>query len=595
MSELHAAEWWTGVIGRLDEEPLERLAEEVGVSSEQLEDALAQLDEGDAITETAAWPEIVRRIRSGGSIRQTARCFQTSPRRIRRGLARTAVRVAGVDVVGTAHPAMEGITEELGKVPDGVLARRCGVTVEAVQGERRRLGIDAFRPAPSPERTAARRKGLKLAAPKRPKAQKVWQREDVDTQVVHRSTKRRIGGGRASAAPPLPTAGFAKGLQLPAPKQTPAPSRSMGERGWATPPPTSRSPDDDARSGRGRVRRRVVRSDADPIAAALGRKTSAVESSPPSRRTTERAGRRRRVARPPRDSDSDPSDPSDPPAPCSVGDRALHFGYDGGSSRTLRVRAEAPSPRLPIGGARSSPRLPAGIVAFPPKTMQNRRPQDGTTGALGSALQSSHGVRAMHTDQSSLETLGVLLNTELPSVPKPPSLPGLGTAWLSRARGPVGAPPTAAVVVSPAASSRPSMATTPAPEATRLVEQAGRTARASARSMQKMRHPRREKKATAGGTMPTATVAAAVPIASLKAYEAALLGGTAILHDSIRVTKHGLFADRVPEVWRVRAGHDVLPIVALCYSMLEAVLLIQGEVEPKMLQNLSVWSDGPLR
>ena len=310
MSDLQETDWWAGFVLRLEDESLAMLASELEVAPDALEAALAQVDNGEAITATPAWPEIVRRIRSGASIRHTARRFQTSPRRIRRGLARTAVRVGGMDVDEAGHPALKAVADELGKTPDGVLARQCGLTVEAVQGERRRLGIKAFRPAPSPERAAARRKGIKPAPPKRSKAQKVWQREDVETQVVHRSSKRRVFGP-GSGASASPAAGFANGLRLPVPKSKPS-SAPSGERGWAAPPSgTVRDEDGSNQPGsRSRVRRRVVRTEADPIAAALGRTSRAVETSDAVPRSNERSVRRRRVARRSPSPDSDRSDPS---------------------------------------------------------------------------------------------------------------------------------------------------------------------------------------------------------------------------------------------------------------------------------------------
>ena len=92
----------------------------------------------------------------------------------------------------------------------------------------------------------------------------------------------------------------------------------------------------------------------------------------------------------------------------------------------------------------------------------------------------------------------------------------------------------------------------------------------------------------------TAPVSEPRPVASLAAYHAALDGSKALLHQSVHVTDKGVFADRVPDVWRVRAGRNVLPVVAFCHSMLEAVLLVQAELDAGQMQNLSVWSDGPL-
>ncbi len=82
------------------------------------------------------------------------------------------------------------------------------------------------------------------------------------------------------------------------------------------------------------------------------------------------------------------------------------------------------------------------------------------------------------------------------------------------------------------------------------------------------------------------------PVASAAAYHAATLGMTVVRHASIEVTDAGVFAAEVPEVWRVRAGSRQLPLVAVCFSMLEAILLVEPKLDKKQLQSLSVWSDG---
>ena len=585
MGDLTETDWWLAFTERLTDESLDLLAAEFSVSVEDLEKALAGLDDGDAITDTPGWSEIVRRVRAGRSIRQTARCFQTSPRRIRRGLARTAVRVAGVDVGADGHPAMEDIADDLGKIPDGVLARRCGVTVEAIQGERRRLGIDAFRPAPSPERAAARRKGLKLAAPKRAKPQKVWQREEVDTQVVHRPNKRRVGPGRTPAVSvPKPTTGFAKGLQLPTLKPSSGSTRSMGERGWSAPP--SSGPDSTVSDGRGRTRRRVVRADADPIAAALGRKSASVETSSVTRPAKERTARRRRVARPARSSDKDGSDtgpPSDTNAPL----------YRSTGATNVSVVASLSTPGIVI---------PTATVHHLPVT-----PDSVDSGKRRASVS---GDESLSSDASVAIAAVPSRDAFLPSVPGVPGLPSIALvavpsvevtretpSHLSNSRS------TRAVsnITSPAVStpSAPLPANTARSEpAVKIVQHD----RGSGTLQPASQHPsgatvreqiRRAPHKSATRTAP-ASAAAPRPIASLAAYRAALDGAKALLHKSIRVTEDGVYADRVPEIWKVRAGREVLPVVALCHSMLEAVLLVQTELDAAQMQNLSVWSDGAL-
>ena len=120
------------MVHRLGSEPASELAAELGLAITEIEDALAECDEGGAISETPGWLEIVRRIEGGMSLRDTARRFQTSPRRIRRGLARAAIRVGGESVGEDGVAALAAVVERLGQESDAVLARECGVTVEAV-------------------------------------------------------------------------------------------------------------------------------------------------------------------------------------------------------------------------------------------------------------------------------------------------------------------------------------------------------------------------------------------------------------------------------------------------------------------------------
>jgi len=301
---LRNTDWWSGLVDRVVEEPLSLLAREFGAPVDDVEAALAELDDGDAITDTPAWPEIVRRVRDGGSLRDTARRFGTSPRRIRRGLARSAVRVSGTNLDEAGVPGLQAFSEELGKVPDGAIAEKAGVTVEAVQGERRRLGITAFRPRPAPRRRRER-PTPERPPQRRPKTQKVWQREEVATQVVHRPARRKV---ETTERETPAMAGFAKGLRLPtlrAPAESGSPSSSR--RGLRS--EGSRRTEGGRRGESGRsqgLRRRVVvRNDADPIANALAearpaeptkRKTSMLRREPDTETRTGTRTRRRRVA-----------------------------------------------------------------------------------------------------------------------------------------------------------------------------------------------------------------------------------------------------------------------------------------------------------
>jgi hypothetical protein len=128
-----------------------------------------------AFNDDPRWEETVRRLLAGEPIRQIAASLKTKPRRLRRAFARAGVRAAGANLDRAGVLALVAYRNRLGKEPDTTLARAAGVTPEAVQGERRRLGIAAFRPAPLVRLTEAERswiEGLDLAAagiPRRPR------------------------------------------------------------------------------------------------------------------------------------------------------------------------------------------------------------------------------------------------------------------------------------------------------------------------------------------------------------------------------------------------------------------------------------------
>jgi len=144
--EVRLADWWPELMGRVADESLADLADEYGVELASVEAGLAaELAEG-PVTESVWWPEACRRIEAGGSLRQVARSFGTNPRRVRRGLARSGLRAGGRDL-REGVPELRAHVNRLGKVPDVVIARDAGVSVEAVKGERRRLKIEAYRPA----------------------------------------------------------------------------------------------------------------------------------------------------------------------------------------------------------------------------------------------------------------------------------------------------------------------------------------------------------------------------------------------------------------------------------------------------------------
>ncbi len=101
-----------------------------------------------AFNDDPAWPRALARLLAGESIRSIAATLGTNPRRLRRAFARAGVRVAGANVDRAGVPALSSFRARLGREPDGQIAKEAGVTPQAVQGERRRLGIGPFKPAP---------------------------------------------------------------------------------------------------------------------------------------------------------------------------------------------------------------------------------------------------------------------------------------------------------------------------------------------------------------------------------------------------------------------------------------------------------------
>ena len=137
--------WWPGLVDRLRLEPLAVLAREVGVTVEQLCEALASVGANGPAQMAPWWPE-ARRLLKHTPVREIARRFHTNPRRIRRAAARAGVRVGGREVAARGLLDLMGYREQLGRVPDWRIAHAAGVSIEAVQGERRRHHIPPFRP-----------------------------------------------------------------------------------------------------------------------------------------------------------------------------------------------------------------------------------------------------------------------------------------------------------------------------------------------------------------------------------------------------------------------------------------------------------------
>ncbi|MCK6504757.1 TonB-dependent receptor, partial [Myxococcota bacterium] len=86
--------WWPELIEALVDLPLVDVAAAYKVDPSRVVEALNQSTQGGPVQDEPWWPEAVRIARLQG-VRRAARTFDSNPRRIRRGLARAGVRVAG--------------------------------------------------------------------------------------------------------------------------------------------------------------------------------------------------------------------------------------------------------------------------------------------------------------------------------------------------------------------------------------------------------------------------------------------------------------------------------------------------------------------
>jgi len=89
--------------------------------------------------------------------------------------------------------------------------------------------------------------------------------------------------------------------------------------------------------------------------------------------------------------------------------------------------------------------------------------------------------------------------------------------------------------------------------------------------------------------------AAELPLlASAERLQVVAVAGRLVHDPALKISGAGVAGTRRPEVWRVRSGSTVLPIVALAYTMVDAILLVQPHLHAAELKSLSVWSDGLL-
>lgn len=201
---------WSTLLRRLPRESLDTLMAELGLPSEETLSRLVLLGSGGPAEQAPWWPEALRMLETA-SIRAVARRFSTEPRRIRRALARTGQRASGVDLLGQGHPALGPLRAQLGHQPDRQVAKAAGVSVEAVHGERTRLGIEPFR----------QRKRVRLTAddeawilgPKKARRER-FRPEPERLQVVRRPSLRTNEPERAPTPVPTPMAA------VPGPRET---------------------------------------------------------------------------------------------------------------------------------------------------------------------------------------------------------------------------------------------------------------------------------------------------------------------------------------------------------------------------------------
>jgi hypothetical protein len=217
MVDILQADWWPDIVGRLVREPAQSLAEERGLSLAELDDALRRASTGGAAQEEPWWPEVLRNLHSV-ALRELARRFGTNPRRIRRALARSSVRIGGIDVGQEGLEALKTYQDRLGKEPDAAIADLAGVTVEAVQGERKRLGIPAFRMISNAE---AWGEDL-LATKEKPKERRRWS-QSFEPEIIVRKATATGSTPSASAEGELPPEAEAVSEEAPVPPE-PAPT-----------------------------------------------------------------------------------------------------------------------------------------------------------------------------------------------------------------------------------------------------------------------------------------------------------------------------------------------------------------------------------
>ncbi len=196
---------WDEILRRLVSERLSAIAATVGLEEFELTAYLVVEGAGRPAEATPWWPEAMAMRAEGQSLREIARRFQTEPRRLRRALARLALRVGGHDLAeGEGSSKVGVVRDRLGAEPDAVLAKASGVIVEAVKGERRRLQRAPYFQRPRVRLTADDEAWIR--GPKKLRRERPRTEPDV-LQVVRRpqarleEVRRPTSGSFAPSAP----------------------------------------------------------------------------------------------------------------------------------------------------------------------------------------------------------------------------------------------------------------------------------------------------------------------------------------------------------------------------------------------------------
>ncbi|MBM4393273.1 MAG: hypothetical protein FJ090_19280 [Deltaproteobacteria bacterium] len=164
------------------------------------------------------WNSLLAAFGEGTSIHALARRFGTNCRRIRRALARRGIRAHGHHIDPAGLGELAAFAQRLGKEPDRVLAKAAGVTPEAVQGERERLGIGAFKPQRRVKLT--RDDEAWIRGPVRQRREKVS--VEAEPTVVHRAPSAESRPVSLVRRPPGPGAASSPAADV-------SPSRSPAE------------------------------------------------------------------------------------------------------------------------------------------------------------------------------------------------------------------------------------------------------------------------------------------------------------------------------------------------------------------------------